>query len=220
MQPPAVLRVIDRFVVDDIGLIVEQENHYDPRPALEPPPGRMTAQERELLLDLLVSSQQALILSIVRLTAPQWSFAPGDGRWSIAQCAEHLALSEEGLLGMVRDRILMSPVSPAKATAARGRDGAVVGAMRDRSQRSKTFDFLEPRSVAPTPAGFIEGFLKKRAVTLQYVREAGEALHHHLAPLGALGDLDAYQWLLLLASHTERHIAQIEEVKGQPGYPA
>ena len=31
-----VLRVIDRFVVDDDGQIVEQENHYDPRPALGP----------------------------------------------------------------------------------------------------------------------------------------------------------------------------------------
>jgi hypothetical protein len=44
-------------------------------------------------------------------------------------------------------------------------------------------------------------------------------LHHHFAPLGPLGDLDGYQWLLLLASHTERHVAQMDEVKGQAGYP-
>jgi len=31
--------------------------------------------------------------------------------------------------------------------------------------------------------------------------------------------LDAFQWLLLLASHTERHVAQIEEVKTQREYP-
>jgi hypothetical protein len=219
-QPPSVLRVIDRFVVDDDGLIVEQENHYDPRPALQPAPGLMTSQERDLLLDLLVSSQQTLLATVVRLTTKQWSFNPGEGRWSIAECAEHLALSEEALLGIVRGQILESPAAPEKTAAARGRDGVVVGAMRDRSQRRKTFDFLVPRSSAPTPTEFVEAFLTKRAATLQYARETGDVLHHHFATLDPLGDLDAYQWLLLLASHTERHVAQIDEVKALPSYPA
>ena len=175
----------------------------------------MTPQERDLLLDLLVSSQQALIAAVVRLTADQWTFTPPDDRWSIAQCAEHLALSEEALLGMVRGQILQSPAAPEKTEMARGRDGVVVSAMRDRAQRRKTFDFLEPRSSAPAPADFIKAFLTRRAATLQFVRETEKALHHHFAPLGPLGDLDAYQWLLLMASHTERHVAQIEEVKGQ-----
>jgi hypothetical protein len=216
-QPPSVLRVIDRFIVDDAGLIVEQENHYDPRPALGPAPGVMTPQERDLLLDLLVSSQQALIAAVVRLTPDQWTFTLDDDRWSIAQCAEHLALSEEALLGMVRGQILESPAAPEKTAMARGRDGIVVAAMRDRAQRRKTFDFLVPRSSAPAPAHFIDGFLTRRAATLQFVRETEKALHHHFAPLGPLGDLDGYQWLLLLASHTERHVAQIEEVKTQAG---
>jgi hypothetical protein len=219
-QPPSVLRTIDRFVIDASGLIVEQENHCDPRPALRPVPGRMTAQERDLLLELLVSSQHALIAAIVRLSVDQWRFGPGADRWSVAACAEHLALSEAGLLEMVRGQILGGPAAPEKVAAANGRDGIVVGAMRDRSRRSKTFDFLEPRSTAPTPADFIESFLKQRAATLHYVRGTDDALHQHFAPLGPLGDLSAYQWLLLLASHTERHVAQIEEVKTHPGYPA
>jgi hypothetical protein len=219
-EPPCVLRVIDRFVVDDDGQIVEQENHYDPRPALQSPPGLITPPERDLLLDLLVSSQQALIASVVRLTCDQWTFDPGAGRWSIAECAEHLALSEAGLLGMVRDQILTSPAARHKTAAARGRDGVVVGAMRDRSHRSRTFDFLEPRSTSGTPAEFIDAFLARRSATLQFVRQTTDALHDHFALLGPLGDLDAYQWLLLLASHTERHVAQIEEVKMEPGYPA
>lgn len=38
INPPATLRVADRFTVNTAGQIIEQENHYDPRPAL--PPGR------------------------------------------------------------------------------------------------------------------------------------------------------------------------------------
>ena len=35
-DPPCFLRVIDRFAIDPEGKITEQENHYDPRPALPP----------------------------------------------------------------------------------------------------------------------------------------------------------------------------------------
>jgi len=184
------------------------------------PAGAMTAQERDLLLDLLISSQQRLISTTVGLGVEQWKFDPGTGGWSIAQCAEHLSLSEDALLGIVRKSILAAPANPEGAATARGRDGIVVGAMRDRSQRHKTFDFLVPQTVSSNPALFITEFLARRTATLQYVRESADNLHHHFAPLGPLGDLDGYQWLLLLASHTERHVAQMEEVKAQPGYPA
>jgi hypothetical protein len=33
-EPPCVLRVMDRFDVDDAGAITAQENHFDPRPAV------------------------------------------------------------------------------------------------------------------------------------------------------------------------------------------
>ena len=35
-NPPCGLRVVDRFTVNAGGKITEQENHYDPRPALAP----------------------------------------------------------------------------------------------------------------------------------------------------------------------------------------
>ncbi len=197
---------------------VANSNIATPTSTIQPVAGTMTTQERDLLLDLLVSSQQRLILAIVGLNEHQWTFDPGTDRWSIAQCAEHLALSEDALLGIVRSQILQTSANPSGAAAARGRDGIVVAAIRDRSQRGKTFDFLEPQTVAASPAAFISEFLTRRATTLQYVRESTDTLHHHFAPLGPFGDLDAYQWLLLLACHTDRHVAQMEEVKAQAGY--
>jgi len=35
-DPPVRLRVADRFTIDDSGLIVEQENHFDPRDVTHP----------------------------------------------------------------------------------------------------------------------------------------------------------------------------------------
>lgn len=37
-SPKGILRVLDRFVVDSNGRITEQENYYDPRPALPQTP--------------------------------------------------------------------------------------------------------------------------------------------------------------------------------------
>ena len=36
-EPPCFLRVVDRFTVDADGWITQQENHYDPRPAIATP---------------------------------------------------------------------------------------------------------------------------------------------------------------------------------------
>jgi hypothetical protein len=36
----------------------------------------------------------------------------------------------------------------------------------------------------------------------------------------AMKELDAYQWILFLAAHSERHLKQLQEVKESPGYPA
>ena len=34
-----------------------------------------------------------------------------------------------------------------------------------------------------------------------------------------LGPLDGYQWLVFIAAHTERHLAQLREVKADPKFP-
>jgi hypothetical protein len=36
VDPPARLRVADRFTINDEGLIIEQENHFDPRDVTNP----------------------------------------------------------------------------------------------------------------------------------------------------------------------------------------
>ena len=36
LEPPVLLRVADRFTIDDEGRITEQENHFDPRDVTNP----------------------------------------------------------------------------------------------------------------------------------------------------------------------------------------
>ena len=62
-------------------------------------------------------------------------------------------------------------------------------------------------------------FKESRDANIAYLGTTQDDLRNHFAPHPALGLMDGYQWILLMTGHTERHIAQIQEVKADPKYP-
>lgn len=87
------LHVLDKFVIRS-GQIVEQENVFDPRPALEAPaPGGMSADERGFLIEMLETSRDRLRAALCDAPEELWQRKPAGGGWSAADCAEHLVLS-------------------------------------------------------------------------------------------------------------------------------
>jgi hypothetical protein len=73
-----------------------------------------------------------------------------------------------------------------------------------------------PPSGAHTESSGDRDFEAKRAKTLEYVRTTQEPLREHG---GGTPPTSAYQLVLMLSGHTERHTAQLPEVKASPGYP-
>ena len=65
----------------------------------------------------------------------------------------------------------------------------------------------------------IEAFKAARAKTLAIAGGATDLRAYANAEL-PVGETDAYQGILFLSAHTERHTKQIEEVKATTGYPA
>jgi hypothetical protein len=59
----------------------------------------------------------------------------------------------------------------------------------------------------------IAEFAARRTATLDYAWTSQDPLHAHTAPLTGPGQLDAFHWLVLLAAHTERHVAQLKEAR-------
>jgi DinB superfamily len=170
----------------------------------------MSSDERELLIEMLETSCRRVRAAIENAPDSVWGRKPADGGWSAAECAEHLVLAETTLLGVVREQVLGGPANPALAAELRGKDGVVVQAMQDRSVKHTTFDFLHPKGALADRRAALQAFLGRRAETIEYARTCAAAVHHHAAPLGPLGAINAYQWLLLMAAHSDRHVAQIE----------
>ncbi len=102
----------------------------------------------------------------------------------------------------------------------REKDENILKLVADRSRPAQAPEPLKPTNNFPTPEAAKAEFSKRRAGSIEYVRSTKDDLRNHAVVSGGpIGIMDAYQQLLLMAAHTERHTAQINEVKAATGYP-
>src|ERR1035441_9369419 len=71
--------------------------------AAAPSSPTLSAAEREAALKSLHDTPDAFLKSIAGLSEKQWRFKPAPDRWSVAEVAEHIAVSESMIFGMVHD---------------------------------------------------------------------------------------------------------------------
>ena len=182
-------------------------------------PQTLTAPERELALKELQRTRDKFLQSIAGLSQKQWTFKPAPGRWSVAEVAEHIAVAESALSGLVQKQLMASPAAPEKREQVKGKDEIVLQRVPDRSQKAQAPEFLRPTGRWATEADLTKAFEESRAATMNYVRTTNDDLRDHFLDHPRLGTMDGYQWLLLISAHSERHTAQIEEVKADPNFP-
>jgi uncharacterized damage-inducible protein DinB len=179
--------------------------------------GSMTPAERTYLLEQLAASKQAMLASIQGLSADQWAFKPGPSVWSVKECAEHIILAEDFIFGATQ-QMLKSPAVARPAGSNEEMDHKLVAGVQDRSRKATAPEPIVPSGKFATPEDAAREFTARRDKTIAYVKSTDDDLRVHVAPSPA-GPMDAYQFLLLLASHSARHTAQIREVQGNAGYP-
>ncbi|HLK64224.1 MAG TPA: DinB family protein [Bryobacteraceae bacterium] len=179
--------------------------------------GSMNADERAYLLDQLESSKKGMIASIQGLTAAQWKFKPAPTVWSVQEVAEHIILAEDYILNGAQ-QVLKTPAVPRPATSTTDMDHKIVAGVEDRSKKATAPEPLVPGAKFATPEDAIKEFTARRDKTMAYVKSTNDELRVHVAP-GPAGPMDAYQFLLLLASHSVRHTLQIKEVESNASFP-
>jgi len=176
----------------------------------------LTQADRERGVTYLEQTRDGVVESVKGLSEAQMKFKAAPERWSVAETLEHIAKAEDFIFQNVTDQVMKAPAGPA------GRDTAKIDAMvlamiPDRSYKAQAPPPLVPTS-SWTPAESLDHFLKSRAKTIAFL-ESTPDLREHAAdsPLGQ--PLDAYEWLLFIGAHSERHTKQILEVKADPGFP-
>jgi uncharacterized damage-inducible protein DinB len=187
--------------------------------AAQTAPQTLTTQEREFARKDLQRTHDKFLQSIAGLSQKQWTFKPAPDRWSIAEVAEHITVSESGIFGLVQKQVMTSPAAPDKRDQVKGKDEIVMQRIPDRSHKAQAPEFLRPTGRWATEAALTQAFEASRQATMDYVRTTKDDLRDHFFDHPTLGTMDGYQWLLLISAHSERHTAQIEEVKADPNFP-
>lgn len=181
----------------------------------------LTQEERDRAIAELEGSKKAFLDATRGLSDAQWNFKAAPDRWSIAECAEHIALSENYIFGFVSEKIVKAPANPEKRDAAKGKDDLIVKILQDRSHKATAPEPLDPTKKPMPGSESVKLFLDGRAQTIDYIKTTKEDLRDHLFdhPVPAIGTLDSYQWILLISGHSRRHTLQILEVKADPNFP-
>src|ERR1700737_2849066 len=174
--------------------------------------------EKDRALQYLESTKKGVLDATKGLSDAQWNFKPAQDRWSVAEVMEHLAAAEDMLRGLMQEQVMKTPPVPVRgAEETKKADDAVLAMVPDRSHKVQAPEPLKPTNRFGSPAAAQKHFVESRAVTEEYLKNpTGLRAHRGHSPLGKL---DGYEWVLLIAAHSDRHTKQMLEVKADPSFP-
>jgi hypothetical protein len=182
-------------------------------------PQGLTKEERELAINDLQATRKLFLDSVAGLSEAQWNFKPAPDVWSVAEVAEHIAVSEDTIFALVTERMMKSPAQPERRAEVQGKDTIILEKVVDRSKKAQAPEILKPTHRWASQQELVAHFKESRERTIAYVEHTDDALRDHFFDHPLLGAMDGYQWLLLITAHSHRHTLQIEEVKANANFP-
>ena len=97
-------------------------------------------------------------------------------------------------------------------------DELVLTRIPDRSHKAQAPEPLKPTNRFGSPDAAVKHFDDSRAQTIAFLEKTPDLRAHATdSPMGK--QLDAYEWVLFIAAHSDRHTKQILEVKADPNFP-
>jgi hypothetical protein len=172
----------------------------------------MTALERQRLVAHLEMTESWLADEVSGLSPAQLHFHPSPGAWSILEVLDHLVVCEPIYWQNFHEAMKAPPVSRRLSSS----DDSVLWYGIDRTNRGKAVAGEGPSGKLKDVETGLDAFRKLRAEMLSYVRRTQDDLRSHYVEREGS---DAYQWLLLISAHAQRHVLQIREIKSNPHFP-
>lgn len=177
----------------------------------------ITDAERKYLVEFMTKTKQRLLKDVQGLTAAQLNFKPDSTRWSVAECVEHITLTENSNFNRVSEA-LKAEADPSKRNQITLKDEDILKRYSDRSNKRQTSEALTPKSHFGSYEAALKGFVAKRDANIEFVKTTKDDLRNRTTTY-SFGTIDLYQCLLALTAHSERHIVQLEEVMADPKFP-
>lgn len=185
----------------------------------------LTREEHLELLKMIHDSEDRIMALISGLSDEQWTFKQNPDRWSVGECAEHIVRSQRGLLGYAQMALGGEPDAE-WAARTKGKEQLIRQVMPNRQPFGKG-GATAPMEIRPSEhwdrARTIQELYTVQGEVMAYVETIADGApirqftKEH--PFPVFNWLNAYDWLIYIPLHTERHSRQIEEVQADANYP-
>lgn len=183
---------------------------------------QITPEERAKLIKYLQDSETEFIALLDGLTEAQWVWKASPERWSVAETARHILISEDYLFDQA-SLAMKTPADPDWESKTAAKTALLERVLPDRSRKVQAPEPLNPAGGAPlTREQVLASFREKRARTVRFAETTALPLREHLTKglFPIFDPLNVYQFVLYIPLHNLRHNKQIAEVKETTGYPA
>ena len=171
----------------------------------------LTDVDRQRVLAHYAMTDAWLASEVAGLTAAQQSWRAGPTAWTITDVVEHLAVAE----AQYWSELQASLTQPLGQKSTIG-DDRILWYGIDRTRRDRTGEARVPTGRYKTSAEALAVFDKQRVAMRNFATTTQEDLRGRLLKESPM---DVYQWLLMISSHSQRHILQIREIKAMAEFP-
>ncbi len=184
----------------------------------QPAPAKVvfTEKDRDFALKYMNDTKADFVKQLTGLSDAQLNFRAAEGRWTIAEIAEHIIVVENALMGMFNAPNARTTVKCEDVP--RIADTALILAITNRGQKFTAPEQVRPNGRWKTREDLLANFEKTRAATIDYIKANKDDLRSTFVR-SPMGTIDSLQGLLFLTGHSDRHLAQLKEVKADPKYP-
>ena len=172
----------------------------------------MSNGDRQRLVAHLEMTEAWLMSELDGLSETQLTWRPSPEAWSVKDVVEHLGIAEP----QYWDQLQNSLKAAASGYKPEATDAAILWYGIDRTNRTRTGEARVPDGRFKDSAAALSSFRKLRSTMLEQARTSQEDYRGRKL---TDGNMDVYQWFLMISSHSQRHILQIREVKGAQGFP-
>jgi hypothetical protein len=181
-------------------------------------PKSLERKERKFARDFLKDTKTDLIKTVKGLSQAQLSFHSAPDRWSVEDCMKHIAAAEMGLR-QVLDNNLKEAATPEKKGEVKTSDEDLIKMIEDRTHKAQAPEQLRPENTPFKSADeALNSFKENRDKLMDFVKNTQEDLRNHVVDLTFI-KIDAYQMVLFISAHSNRHTQQIKEVMTDPNFP-
>ena len=119
--------------------------------------------DRDKAVTELEASEKVLLDATRGLSEAQWNFKPAPDRWSVAECAEHIGVTEGLIFTPITEQALSGPAEPQNRALVKTQDDMIIPMGLDRSAKFKAPESIQPTRRWATPGEITRNVLENCA---------------------------------------------------------